>query len=67
MSSVQLESSNPGGLVDKVPGNCSRGHTHQPWPQGGDVVIEKRDQTCQYCPVKAKTAGTLRKTSTFLV
>jgi len=38
---------------------------HSPWPQHGNVVIEKCETFCWFCTLEVKTAATLRKVREF--
>ncbi|KAH7087307.1 hypothetical protein FB567DRAFT_524758 [Paraphoma chrysanthemicola] len=40
---------------------CSKGHSHQPWPQHGNVFVEKCETFCFFCGLEVQTAATLRK------
>jgi hypothetical protein len=40
---------------------CGKGHVHMPWPQRGDVIVEKCERFCFFCRLDVQTAATLRK------
>jgi hypothetical protein len=40
---------------------CGKGHVHMPWPQRGDIIVEKCERFCFFCKLEVQTAATLRK------